>query len=161
MEIFSQLGIDWRLLIAQIINFLILLFILQRFAYKPILKVLDDRREKIEKGLLDSEEATKKLLSAEKTQKTILDGAKKEAEKILSKSEEMAKKNKEEILVQTDEKAKKIMADTEKKIEEEKNKMIREVRKELGALVISATEKIIDEKIDGEKDRELISKTIG
>ena len=62
MELLSNLGINGKLLLAQIVNFFILLYILKRFAYKPILKVLDDRKEKIEKGLRDAENAKDKLL---------------------------------------------------------------------------------------------------
>jgi len=160
MEILAKLGVDWKLLIAQIINFVILLFILRHFAYKPILRVLEDRREKIDKGLKDAEEATKKLLEAEKKEKAVLDEARYQAEQIISKSEETAKKNKEDIMASADEKAKKIMATAEKKIEEEKDKMIMEAKKELAKLVISATEKIIDEKVDVEKDKELINKAV-
>ena len=48
-ELFSKLGIDWKLLIAQIINFLVLLFVLYKFAYRPILSMLEKRTKKIEK----------------------------------------------------------------------------------------------------------------
>ncbi|MCD6149493.1 F0F1 ATP synthase subunit B [bacterium] len=160
MELLSNLGINGKLLLAQIVNFFILLYILKRFAYKPILKVLDDRKEKIEKGLQDAEKAKNKLGEMEEKEKKILLTARKEAQKIVDSAEEIAKKNKEEIIIESKSQAEKILSDTEKKIEEEKNKMLGEVKSEMAELVSLATEKVIGEKMDEEKDREIIEQAI-
>ena len=72
MEIFSKLGIDWRLLLAQVVNFLILLFVLRRFAYTPMLRFLEKRKNRIEKGLKEGKLATEKLLQIAKKEKEIL-----------------------------------------------------------------------------------------
>lgn len=65
MELVEQLGLDWRLLLSQAVNFLILLVLLRQFAYKPLLKVLKERRAKIEGGLEKAEEAEKRLLEVD------------------------------------------------------------------------------------------------
>ncbi len=72
MELFSALGINLKILIAQFINFSIFFFVLYKFAYKPMLKFLDDRKQKIEKGLNDAEKANNKLIELEEKEKEII-----------------------------------------------------------------------------------------
>lgn len=160
MELLSNLGINWKLLLAQIINFLILLFVLHRFAYKPILKMLNDRTNKIEKGLKDAEESRKKLAEIAEKEKEIIAKARKDAREILKKVEDTAKKNKEEIAIEAKNQAEKIIINAKASIESEKAKMFREVKAEVTELVVMATEKIIGEKVDAKKDKELIEQAI-
>ena len=160
MELIKTFGIEWKLLIAQLVNFFVLFYLLKRFAYQPILKMLEDRKEKIEKGLRDSEASQKKLAEIETKEKEVLVEARKQAQEIVAKAEAMAKKNKEEIAIAAKEQSEKIISEAEKKIELEKNKMMQEVRQQVAELVVSATEKIIGEKIDSEKDKNLIEKAI-
>jgi len=160
-ELVKTFHIDGGLLLAQLANFLIVLLVLYKFAYGPILKTLNDRTSKIEKGLKDAEEAQNKLAEMEKKEKEVLAKAKEEGQKIITAAEVMARKNKEEFLLETKQQAEKLLADAGNKIEEEKSKMIGEVRLEISSLVVMATEKILDEKIDAGKDSELIKKSIG
>ncbi|MCK4891918.1 MAG: hypothetical protein KAS78_04575, partial [Candidatus Pacebacteria bacterium] len=67
LEIFSKLGLDYKLIIAQAVNFVLLLIILQRLAYKPILKMLNDRTEKIDKSLKQAEQIKEELKKTEET----------------------------------------------------------------------------------------------
>jgi F-type H+-transporting ATPase subunit b len=160
MELLSKIGIDWKLLAAQIINFLVLLFVLYKFAYGPILKMLDERTKKIEKGLKDSEEAQKKLVEMEAKEKAVLLSAREEAQKIIQKSEATAVQNAKDIEISAKEQSAKILEDAKKQIEQEKNKAMQAVKMEIADLVMRATEKIIDEKMDSAKDKELIEKII-
>jgi len=160
MELLGNLGINGKLLIAQIINFLILLFVLYKFAYGPILKMLEERTNKIEKGLKDADESHKKLAEIVQKEKEVMAEARKEAQAIIVKAEEQAKKNKEDIITESKTQSEKILADAQKKIEEEKNKMMVEVKGEIANLVVLATEKMIGEKMDTAKDKELIEKSI-
>lgn len=160
MELLTKLGINWQLLIAQIVNFLILVFVLYRFAYKPILKILDDRTEKIEKGLKDAQTVQDKLLAIEDKEKKVLLTARKEAQKIIQQSENTALKNAKDLEISAKVQSGKILEDAKKQIEQEKNKAVKEAKTEIAELVMSATEKIIGEKIDSSKDKELIEKVI-
>ena len=160
MELLNNLGINGKLLLAQIINFLVLLFVLYKFAYGPVLKLLDKRTKKIEKGLKDAEDAQKKLIEITEKERSVLVKARKQAQDIIAKAEEVAVKNKEEIIIAAKAQSEKILADSAKKIETEKVLMFQEVKKQVSELVIAATGKIIDEKIDAGKDKELIEKAI-
>jgi F-type H+-transporting ATPase subunit b len=160
MELLNNLGINGKLLLAQIINFLVLLFVLYKFAYGPVLKILNERTNKIEKGLKDAEDAQKKLAEISEKEKEVLVNTRKQAQEIIAKAEEVAVKNKEEIIVSAKAQSEKILADSEKKIETEKVLMFQEVKKQVAQLVVAATGKIIDEKIDANKDKGLIEKAI-
>lgn len=160
MELLNNLGINGKLLLAQIVNFLVLLFVLYKFAYGPVLKILNERTSKIEKGLKDAEDAQKKLIEITEKERAVLVKARKQAQEIIAKAEEVAVKNKEEIIITAKEQSEKILADSAKKIETEKVLMFQEVKKQVAELVIAATGKIIDEKIDSQKDKEIIEKAI-
>jgi len=159
-ELIKTFHIDVKLIIAQAVNFGIVLFVLWKFAYKPVLKTLNDRSSKIEKGIKDAENAGKKLAETEEKEKEVLGNARKEAQIIMTKAEDSAKKNKEELENMAKEQAEKIIATAKTQIEEENQKMIKEVKAEIGELVVFATEKIIGEKLDKNKDKELINKAM-
>jgi len=159
-ELFSKLGIDWKLLIAQIVNFLVLLFILWKFAYGPILAMLEKRQKKIEKGLADAQEAGRKLEESEEKQKEILKKARTEAKDIVEKAHIQAEKAKSEIASEAKVQAEKIITVAKAEIEQEKQKTMAEIKSEIGSLVVAATEKIVDEKMDEEKDKKMIEEAI-
>lgn len=160
MEALSNLGVDWRLFLAQAVNFLILLFVLKRFAYTPMLRFLDERSTKIEKGLKDAEAANKRLEEAQNEQKSILTEAQKEARTIVEEAVMVAKRRDTEQLEKTKSEIAKMLEMSQKSIALEKEKMLREAKAELGSLVVMATEKIAGVKIDTAKDNELIRETV-
>lgn len=152
--------IDYKILIAQIVNFTIVLFVLYKFAYGPLLKVMTDRTKKIEKGIKDAEEARKKLEETEVKEKAVLSEARREAQAIIDTAEKTALKNKEELLSEAKKKSDEIVINTQKQLEEEKKKMMGEIKSEIADLVVAATGKVIDEKLDEKRDKELIEKAI-
>lgn len=160
MEALSNLGVDWRLFLAQAVNFLILLFILQRYAYKPMLKFLEERSTKIEQGLKDAEAATKRLEETEQEQKNVLSKAQKEARAIVEEAVAVAKRRDQEQLEKTKTEIAQMLEASQKNIAEEKERMLREAKAELGSLVVSATEKIAKVKLDASKDNELIRESV-
>ncbi|OGI25659.1 MAG: ATP synthase F0 subunit B [Candidatus Moranbacteria bacterium RBG_13_45_13] len=159
-ELLSKLGIDWKLLIAQIVNFLVLLFVLYKFAYGPILAMLEKRQKKIEKGLKDAEEAHKKLEESEEKQKGVLKHVRTEAKDIVEKARVQAEKGKSEIAAEAKAQAEKIITGAKAEIAREKEKTIGEIKSEIGGLVAMAAEKIIGEKMDEEKDNKLIEESL-
>ena len=160
MELLNNLGINGSLLLAQLINFGILLFVLYKFAYGPVLKILEERTKKIEKGLKDAESSHKKLAEISEKESAVLVEARKNAQEIIKKSEEVAVKNAEGIVMLAKEQSDKLLEDAKKQIKQEKAKILAEVKTEVANLVMLATEKIIDEKLDSVKDGILIKKAI-
>jgi F-type H+-transporting ATPase subunit b len=161
MEILHKLGIDWKLLLAQGVNFLILLYILKRFAYGPMLRFLDEREARIEDGLKNAEAAAKKLTEAQAEQTKVLAEAQKEARGIVEEALAVAKRRDGENLEKTKEEIARMLTASQAEIASEKNKMLQEAKQELASLVVSATEKITKEKIDATKNKELLEKAIG
>jgi F-type H+-transporting ATPase subunit b len=159
-ELVKTFHIETNLLLAQMVNFIIVLLVLYKFAYKPVLKTLNDRTKKIEKGLQDSSEASKKLEEITQKEKEVLIRAKKEAQEIVKKAEVAAKKDADSLIAEARGRNEKIIENAKKDIAQEKNKMISEIKSEMANLVVAATEKIIAEKLDAEKDKVLIEKAI-
>ena len=157
MEALANLGIDWKLFLAQAINFLILLFILRRYAYKPMLDFLEKRTERIDKGLKDAEAAQKKLSEMEKKEKEVMAKARNEAQAIIAAAEESAKKRDAKRLAETEAKTKRFVEDARMKIEEEKDKVMGEVKSEVAEIVALSVEKLLRERVDTRKDEKIIA----
>jgi len=159
-EIIKTFHIDWKLLVAQAVNFAIVVFALYKFAYKPLLKSMNERTAKIEQGLKNAELSQQELAKAETGRKEEIIKAKKEARKIIEEAMEQANENQEKIVASAKERAEKVVAEAKEQIQQEKKRMILEVKKEIGELVILATEKVIDEKIKQEGDQEIVTNSI-
>ena len=159
-ELIDKLGIDWKLLIAQIINFLVLLFVLYKFAYKPILKMLHDRQHKIKKSLSDAKKIEEKMKQADKMKEERILEAKKEAQVILEKTDKEAEQAKHEKLIETKNEMEKLATRTKEELASEKKKMVEKAKAEIGDLVISTSEKVIKQKLDDKTDKKLIEETI-
>ncbi len=157
-KLFEALGLDLKILFAQLINFAILLVALYYVAYKPIFKFLKERKEGIEKGVKDAEEAGVKLEIASRKEEEIINEAKKEALKIVEKSREEGNEKKESIIEKAKEEVGQIIQIEKEKIKAEKTETLKEIKTEVSGIVILALEKVLDEKIDDKNDKELIEK---
>src|ERR1700720_1674806 len=89
-ETADTFGWNWKLFLSQVISFCIVAFLLRRFAYKPILAVLEDRRRKIEEGQLNAEKIRKELAEAEKRYQEIVGKANADAQKMIDQARESA-----------------------------------------------------------------------
>lgn len=137
--------IDWKIIIAQAINFFIILAVLYLFALKPLKKLMADRSEKIEKGINDAK-INKELL--DKTQKeydAILARAKTEAHEIFQEGKREAEIKKSEMLEIAKEDVSKMIENGKKILENEKLRMVEEAKKEIVSLVVLSTEKLLEE----------------
>ena len=142
-ELIHNLGIEWKVLLAQIVNFTVLLFILKKFAYKPILKVLNDRQKRIEEAINRSKSVDKRMAEIETLKEKVLDEARRESEAIIKKAEEAALRVKESVLKEAHSVSEKLLVDTGKKIQAEREKIFREAKSEIADLVYAAVEKSI------------------
>ena len=160
MELLTNLGIDYRLLIAQLINFVILLAVLYRFLYKPVLKLLHERSAKIEQGLKNAEEVDIKLkeTAALYEQKTI--EAKSAAQGIVEASRKEAEKLKAELTAQAHLEAEKIIDAGRQRLVADKERIMKEAEMELGDLVAQATEHVLGHALTPEMDKKLIDEAM-
>lgn len=160
MELFNALGLNVKILLAQLVNFAVLFFVLYRFGYKPMLKFLDDRKDKIEKGIVDAEKAQEKLAQMTEDEKNIIKEAKKEALVLIEKARIDADEKRNGILKKAKEEIGKVI-DTEKaKMQIEKAETLKEIKREAAELIIVAMEKVLEAKLEDKNDKELIKKIV-
>ena len=152
--------IDLSLLIAQVINFAIVFFVIYYFALRPLLGVMRERTEKIEKGLDDAKKIEKKLATTEDEYEKRMAEARKEANIILEKASEQSEKKKQETIKKAKEEIGVIINQEKAKMQAEKAVTLREIKGEVADLVVLTVEKILEEKMDSKKDKELIKKMI-
>ena len=148
MDALANLGIDIKLLAAQVINFALLLLILRRFAYQPMLQLMDERSARIEQGLKDAEAAAKKLRSVEEEEKTILAGARQQAKELLVETDRAAKERDTIKLSETEARIKKLLSDAEAKLADDRTRMVEDAKRELSETVMLAVEKLLKEKTE-------------
>ena len=157
MEVLAKLGVDWKLLLAQAVNFAVLFWVLRRYAYQPMLDFLEKRTARIEQGITDAEAATAKLSEMTAKEAEVLAAARKEAKAIIASAEEGAKKRDAERALETEAKVKRLIEEAEVKIREEKDKAMQGAKAEIGELVLLSVEKILKEKIDEKKNKEMLT----
>lgn len=158
MEILNQFGVKPILLLAQIVNFIILLLVLKKFLYKPILRILEERKEKIAESLKNSEEIEKKLAQILESRDKKLEEAAKESKKIIDEAVVSAN----QIIAESHEKAleqtQKIIAKSEEQMALEREKLHQEIRSELADMVALGLEKTAG-KVLTTKDKEELAKS--
>lgn len=159
-ELIHHFGVDWRLLIAQAINFLVVLFVLKRFAYGPIVQMLRKRREEIERGLHATKEAVKRLAQVEELKEAAAEEAREKALLIVSKAEEIAEKHKEEIARQAAQKGGAIIAEAKRVIEQERAKAGEETYAHAEGLIRLGLARVLGKMAPEERDGMLIKEAL-
>jgi F-type H+-transporting ATPase subunit b len=159
-ELVKTFHIDWKLLIAQLVNFGIVVGVLWYFALKPLLKVMNKRTADIEQSLKDAKEIEQKLHDAEKTKQAVIIEAQKEAQIVMEKSYKESEALKEEKLRETRTEMEKIAAKTKADLLLEKDKMVQEAKRDVADLVMAASSKIIGKQLDESANKKLIEETI-
>ena len=152
--------LDPGLFVWTILTFLLLLTVLAKFAWKPLLKMLKDREELIRSSLEDAEKAKKKLERLNAEGQAIINQARSEAQSILSEGKTAAAKLKDETLDVAKEQAKQIASEAEKQINIEKDKAIAEIKSEVVNLSMSIAEKLINKNISPEDNKALIDESL-
>lgn len=160
MELFTKLGINGALLISQIVNFVLLILLLKKFAYTPVLKTLKDRSDKIEKSLADAKRIEEELKNTEETKITEIKKAKEEAQKIIKDAYDTAQTNTEKAVEETRKKTQDIVNKAKAEIQDEKEKSVKEAEKEIADLAIRIAEKIIKKNLDAETEKRLAEETL-
>lgn len=152
--------IDWKLMLAQIVNFAIVFFVLYKFVIKPLGKVLSERKELIQKGIEDGEKNSALLKEAQLVHDKELAQARLEGHALITEIKKTAEEKKEEMLEQTNLEIQKMLSDSKKSIEEEKTKMLSDVQKEIASLVMLATEKVIGDNLSDTINQGVVNKSI-
>ena len=157
MDILNNIGINPIFLLAQIVNFAVLAWLLSKLLYGPITKMLDERRAKIEKGLEDARAAETARANAEAERQSVLDAARAEAQKLRAEANQQSEQAAAKIRADAQAEAEKIKADALGGLSAERDKMLSELRGQIAALAIAASSKLIGESLDRQRQEALIA----
>jgi F-type H+-transporting ATPase subunit b len=154
-EILTQFGVTWPKFLAQLVLFVIVLFVLSRYAFDPILKVLEERRKRIEEGQLNAEKIKKQLAEAELRYQEVLRKANDDAQILVEES----RKNNEAFTQREMERAVKesaaIVDRARAEIDSERTRMVDEVKREMVSLVIKTTATVAGKVLTAEDQKRL------
>ena len=152
--------LDPGLFIWTILTFVLLSIILAKFAWKPLLAMLDERNKSIEDSLLSAEKARKELENINQKSETILTKAKTEAQSIISEAKSAADNLKEDIVSKAKQEADGQLEKAKVQINVEKDKAMQEIREEVVNLSIDVAGKIIKKNLSKEDNVELINSSL-
>ncbi len=152
----DALGINIGYLVMQIVLFVILFLVLRGYLYNPIIKVLEERKAKIAKGLEDARQAAIARDNADAEAKKVLDDARAEAAKIRQEASVQADEQAAAILAKANEDAKAVVAGATDEAEAERNRILADMRSQVAAIAVAAANKVIGESLDEKRQRTLI-----
>ncbi|HTY84522.1 MAG TPA: F0F1 ATP synthase subunit B [Silvibacterium sp.] len=158
-QIAQTFGVDWTHLIAQIISFSIVCFLLQRFAYKPVLRMLEDRRRQIEEGIANAKKIADDLAQAEKRREEMLTQTNDQIAKLIEEARASALKVKDEETQKAIAAAEQILAKAREAAQQDHSRMLADLKRELGRLVIQATTTVTGKILTPEDQRRLDEET--
>jgi F-type H+-transporting ATPase subunit b len=160
MEILELFGVDWKLMVAQLVNFLIVLVVLWKFAIKPLMKTMESRNAEISKGLEDAQVAADKLNKTEEEVKAQLQTAKAEAMTILDQAKKQSEANRQASLEQTKQEVEEVVKKAKEQIALEKADLVNSAKADISKLLTLALQKILSEGLSKDIDHKYIEKTL-
>jgi len=155
----NQLGIDWKMLVAQLISFSIVFFVLWRFAYRPIFVMLQVRREKIAEGLANAEKIKAELARTEAERKRILAQAGDMANQMIEEGRKAAARVRETETQKAIAAAEQIMAKAREAAAQDHARMLAELKTEVGRLVVQTTATVTGKVLTPDDQRRLAEET--
>jgi len=156
----TQLGFNIPSLIVYLVNFIILLGILYVFAYKPILRVMDQRADRIRESLEAADRARQEAASSQEETQRQLAEARREGQRLLDQAQVMAERYREEERQRARQEAEAFITRARDDIQRERDTVIQEVRRHFADLAISAAERVIERSLDRDAHRELVAKVL-
>jgi F-type H+-transporting ATPase subunit b len=156
MAFFEAFGVDVFKLGFQIVNFLILLFLLNRFLFKPVLRRIDERNNQLSKGLEDAAAAARDRELARAEREEALAEARKESEALVARAAKTAEATSAEILATARASAEQLTAKAREEIAAEKERALAEIRGEVADLALDAAGKLVGAEMDSPTQRRLV-----
>lgn len=155
-EATGGLTINFFWVIVSALNFVIFLALIWRFAFGPLSKMLADRRNRIEQGLRDAEQARREREGAERERISVLVEARREANDILNRAQKVAEETREADIAATRGELERMRVRAASDIEAEKQRAIADLRDEVASLALQAAGRVVGETMTGERQRRLV-----
>jgi F-type H+-transporting ATPase subunit b len=159
-ELVKKFGIDPLLLLAQLINFGIVLFVLWKFAYKPVLKVLHERQAKVAKSIADAKAVEQKLAEAEALKQEKLREAQAQARTVVEEAVAEGERYRQQRLVEVDTEMQTMRVQAQAEIVAERAQAIAGAQAELADLVVAATQKVITKGSMDKLNRDMVKEAV-
>ncbi len=158
-EIFREFGVNWQLFISQCIAFLVVALALKKFAYGPVLKVLEDRKQKIAEGIENADKIKAELASTQDAKDQILSDANAKAQEMIDEARTAAEKVGEAKAQEAVKQAEEIIRKAREATEADRETMMAELKAEIGRLVVETTTKVSGKVLTSEDQQRLIDET--
>jgi len=158
-QIANTFGVDWTHLVAQIISFCILCFILQRYAYKPVLRMLDERRKQIAQALADNEKIKAELARTEAERHQVLLEAGAQAAKLIEEARAAAARVEQQETRKAVAEAQQIIVKAREAAAQERARMFEELKREVGRLVLETASRVTGKILTADDQRRLAEET--
>jgi F-type H+-transporting ATPase subunit b len=156
----GALGVDGKALIIQLVSFVLAFWVLKKWAFGPIVHMMDERRKTIESGVELGEKMKKEQAELERKVAEMLQHARSEADGIIAQAQESGREAIREAEDKARDKASGILKEAEERIASETVRARKKLESELVELISDATEAIIGEKVDAKKDAQLIDRAL-
>lgn len=157
MEALDALGINFGYLIANIINLTAMIFLLGLVAYRPITKLLKERKERIAEGVNNARRAEEALAGAEEQKQKILDEARAEAQKLVTEARGRAQAVEDQIKSEAQEEAKRILEQARNDAESERSLALANMRDQIVSLSMAAANRLVDSGLDEDKQKDVVA----
>jgi len=158
MEFLNEFGIQPTLLIAQIVNFLIILFLLKKFFYKPIIKLLDDRKKKIEESLKNADLIEERLKQTEEKSIQIIEEARRNSQNLISESKKEADRILAQAAIEARKSTEQTILDAQTQLNVQKEQMKKELEGETLTLVVEVVRKVLGRTVSPKEKQVLTSR---
>lgn len=156
MENLAKLGLNPAWLIAQIVNFVLILFVLRALAYKPILQMLENRKRKIQESLEYADKVKADAAAQQKEFEKRIDETRREAAQAAQSASQVAEKERERILAQAREEARQIIEQARGQLDYERKQMVSELREQVVNLSMLAAQRVIGQSLDESRSHQLV-----
>lgn len=158
-RIADTFGVDWPHLIAQMVSFCILCFVLQRYAYKPVLQKLEERRKQIAQGLADTEKIKVELARTEAQRQQVLQEAGAQAAKLIEEARAAAARVEQQETQKAIAAAQQIIVKAREAAAQEQARMFEELKREVGRLVLETASRVTGKILTADDQRRLAEET--
>lgn len=156
----DKLGINIPILLAQLINFTILLILLRLFAYKPLLRALDNRSARIKEGMDTAQKIKEQAARTEEEVKAQFDAARREGQAMIAQASRVGERVKEEAKQEARQEAQAVMVRARAEMDRDRERVADELRKEFADIAIMAAGKVIKETLDRRAHERLIQEVL-
>lgn len=158
--LFGALGIDWRMLLLQVLAFLVLLWVLNKFVYPHLIKAIDSREKAIAESVAAAANAEEQAEETQAKIEKLFKDAREESSQLIATAQKEAAQLVKNAEDKSRKRAERIVADAHSQIDRDIAKARQQLRAETVELVALATEKIVREKVDATRDAQLIERAI-